>query len=289
MTTTRILMCAPDYFNVAYVINPWMEGNIAHCEPARAMRQWKALAHAIGAVANLEMIEAVDGVPDMVFTANAGLVFANKAVVSHFRHPERQREEPYFSRWFAAQKLQVLRFAHDIFFEGAGDALFDRRQPLLWLGWGHRSDAASAPLLADWLDIEVQPLKLVNPRFYHLDTCFCPLEGGYLLYYPDAFDAKSRHRIAARVPAAYRIEAGAGDAGAFACNAVNIGRHVFLNQASAGLRKTLESKGYHVHPIPLSEFMKAGGAAKCLTLRLDEPVGTGSLPDLVPVSGPSAG
>ncbi|MDO9216854.1 MAG: arginine deiminase-related protein, partial [Lacisediminimonas sp.] len=281
--------CAPDYFNVAYVINPWMEGNIAHCDPALAMRQWQALAHAIGAVADLEMIEAVDGVPDMVFTANAGLVLAGKAVVSHFRHPERQREEPHFARWFAGQGMPLFRLPDDIYFEGAGDALFDRRQALLWLGWGHRSGAGSAPLLADWLDIEVQPLKLVNPRFYHLDTCFCPLEGGYLLYYPEAFDAKSRHRIAARVPAQYRIAASAGDAAAFACNAVNVGRHVFLNQASARLRKTLEAKGYQVHQIPLSEFMKAGGAAKCLTLRLDEPVATGPLPDLAPGSGPSAG
>lgn len=270
--TVRILMCAPNHFDVAYVINPWMEGNIAHCDPALAMRQWQALASALGEVAGLEMIEAAPEVPDMVFTANAGLVLAGKAVVSRFRHPERQQEEAHFARWFAAQGFHVLPLAPGIYFEGAGDALFDRRQTLLWLGWGHRSDAASVPLLADMLDIEVQPLKLVNPRFYHLDTCFCPLEGGYLLYYPDAFDAKSRHRIAARVPAAYRIAVSAADAQAFACNAVNVGHHVYLNQASAKLRKTLAAKGYCVHQAPLSEFMKAGGAAKCLTLRLDEPV-----------------
>ncbi len=270
--TTRILMCAPNHFDVAYVINPWMEGNIAHCDTALAMQQWQALTRALGQVAHLETIEAEAALPDMVFTANAGVVMGGKAVVSRFRHPERQQEEPHFARWFAAQGLQLLPLPPDIYFEGAGDALFDRRQALLWIGWGHRSDAAGAPLLAAMLDIEVQPLKLVNPRFYHLDTCFCPLEGGYLLYYPDAFDAKSRHRIAARVPAAYRIAVGAADAQAFACNAVNVGQHVFLNQASARLRKTLETKGYCVHQVPLSEFMKAGGAAKCLTLRLDEPV-----------------
>ncbi|WP_151447876.1 dimethylarginine dimethylaminohydrolase family protein [Lacisediminimonas profundi] len=268
----RILMCAPDHFDVVYVINPWMEGNVAHCDPALAMRQWQALSRAIGRVATVESILGTEGVPDMVFTANAGLVIGEKAILSHFRHIERQAEEPLFASWFAAHGMQVLRLPDDIYFEGAGDALFDRREPLLWLGWGHRSNLGSAPFLAMWLDVVVQPLRLVDPRFYHLDTCFCPLDGGRLLYYPDAFDAESQRRIAARVPAEFRIAVSTDDAKAFACNAVNVGSHLFMNRASAALVQALEAAGYQVHQTPLSEFMKAGGAAKCLTLRLDERV-----------------
>ncbi|MDB5763693.1 MAG: amidinotransferase family protein [Herminiimonas sp.] len=268
--TDRLLMCAPDYFEVAYVINPWMEGNVARGNSNAAMRQWNALARLIGKVAQVERVAAVPGVPDMVFTANAGLVLENRFVLSRFRHAERQGEEPHFAKWFADQGFEVLTLPPDMAFEGAGDALLDRQAPLLWLGHGHRSDAACAPLLANRLDMEIQPLKLVDQRFYHLDTCFCPLEGGYLLYYPVAFDIASQASIAARVPAEYRIPVADADAFDFACNAVNCGRNIFLNRASDALTGELRSRGFAVRQTPLTEFMKAGGSAKCLTLKLTE-------------------
>lgn len=268
--TDRYLMCAPDHFEVAYVINPWMRGNIALCKNDVAKRQWEALASVIGKVAQVERIAAVPGVPDMVFTANAGLVLANTFVRSHFRHPERQGEEPHFAAWFAAQGFKVEQLPPDLFFEGAGDALLDRSESLLWMGYGHRTTAACAPMLADMLDIDVEPLKLADERFYHLDTCFCPLDGGYLMYYPAAFDEASQMRIAARVPAKRRIIVSDADALDFACNAVNCGEHVFLNRASAGLVSVLEAYGFSVRQTPLTEFMKAGGSAKCLTLKLNE-------------------
>lgn len=269
--TDRFFMCAPEHFEVAYVINPWMEGNIAHGSKEKAMQQWHALAHALGKLAHIDCIPSQAGVPDMVFTANAGLVLENKVVLSRFRHAERQLEEPFFAKWFANQGFEVIALPPDTPFEGAGDALLDRRLPLLWMGYGHRTELRCAAHLAEKLDIAVQPLKLVNPRFYHLDTCFCPLEGGYLMYHPAAFDASSLAQIAARVPAEYRIQVGAEDAFEFACNAVNSGRHIFLNHASPALTQELQSRGFIVHQTPLGEFMKAGGAAKCLTLKLTEP------------------
>lgn len=268
--TDRFLMCAPDHFEVAYVINPWMEGNIAHGNNEIAVRQWEALAGLIGKAAQVERVTAARGVPDMVFTANAGLVLENKFVLSRFRHAERQAEEPHFAKWFSEQGFNVLTLPQDVPFEGAGDALLDRREALLWLGYGHRSDRACAPLLADWLDIDIEPLRLVNERFYHLDTCFCPLEGGFLLYYPAAFDSASQARIVARIPAEYRIAVADADAYDFACNAVNYGRTIFLNRASAALVGELHSRGFAVYQTPLTEFMKAGGSAKCLTLKLTE-------------------
>jgi N-dimethylarginine dimethylaminohydrolase len=159
--------------------------------------------------------------------------------------------------------------------------LFDRRLPLLWIGHGHRTDSAAARAIAAMLDIDVEPLQLVNPRFYHLDTCFCPLDGGALLYYPGAFDTASQRRIAALVPPELRIAAGHDDAADFACNAVNIGREIILNRASDALIQALGAHGFTVHQTPLSEFMKAGGSAKCLTLKLDEarmPVAALALP-----------
>ena len=266
----RFLMCAPQHFEVAYVINPWMEGNIARGSNPVAMQQWDALATLLRRVAQVDCISAREGVPDLVFTANAGLVLEKKVVLSHFRHAERRPEQAYFARWFAEHGFEVQSLPPDVYFEGAGDALFDRRLPLLWMGHGHRSDSAAAAMIASLLDIEVEPLQLVNPHFYHLDTCLCPLEGGALLYYPAAFDAASQERIATLVPPELRIAVGADDADAFACNAVNCGRHVIVNQASDRLCAALAAHGYMVHQTRLSAFMKAGGSAKCLTLKLTE-------------------
>src|SRR3569833_122011 len=138
--TDRFLMCAPDHFEVAYVITPWMEGIVAHGNNLDALRQWLALVFLIGEAAQVVRIVAAAGVPDMVFTANAGLVLENKVVLSRFRHAERQGEEAHFHRWFAEHGYDVLTLPADLPFEGAGDALFDRRLPLLWMGYGHRSN-----------------------------------------------------------------------------------------------------------------------------------------------------
>jgi N-dimethylarginine dimethylaminohydrolase len=268
--TDRFLMCAPDYFEVAYVINPWMEGNLALCRQETAQHQAQALAQLLATVAEVDYVEPVRGLPDMVFTANAGLVLEDKFVLSRFRHAERQREELHFARWFEQHGFEVITLPQDMPFEGAGDALLDRREPLLWMGFGHRSSEHCAPLLADWLALDVEPLRLVDPRFYHLDTCFCPLQDGSLMYYPSAFDAASQARIAARIPLERRIVVRDADALEFACNAVNSGRHIFLNHASNGLLAELQRRGFIVHQTALTEFMKAGGSAKCLTLKLNE-------------------
>ena len=162
----------------------------------------------------------------------------------------------------------MLRYVR---FQAAGDALFDRAEDCLWMAHGHRSIPAAREIIAERLGMDVEVLKLVDQRFYHLDTCFCPLEGGYAMYYPPAFDDEGRASIERRIPAAKRIAIGEEDALAFACNAVNIDSTVVVNRATAGFVKTLARQGFQVVQTPLSEFMKAGGSAKCLTLRLDEP------------------
>ncbi|MEA5419311.1 TIGR00300 family protein [Spirulina sp. CCNP1310] len=268
----RFLMCAPDHYDVDYVINPWMEGNIHKSSRDRAAEQWHKLHHVIKDHAIVDLVAPEKGWPDMVFTANAGLVLGQNVVLSRFLHPERQGEEPYFKAWFEANGYTVYELPSDLPFEGAGDALFDREGRWLWAGYGFRTELDSHPMIAKWLDTEVLSLRLVDNRFYHLDTCFCPLKGGYLLYYPPAFDAYSNHLIERRVPAEKRIAIAEADAVNFACNAVNINEIVIMNNASAGLKQRLADVGFTVIETPLTEFLKAGGAAKCLTLRTTEPV-----------------
>ena len=268
----RILMCAPDHYDVDYVINPWMEGNIHKSSQERATEQWSKLNFVLNDLAKVDLVQGQPGVPDMVFTANAGLVLGDNVVLSRFFHPERQGEEPYFKKWFEDNGFNIFELPKDLPFEGAGDALLDREGSWLWAGYGFRSELDSHPYIAKWLDIEVLSLRLIDDRFYHLDTCFCPLTGGYLLYYPGAFDSYSNHIIEARVPVEKRIAIAEADAINFACNTVNVENTVVMNKASDGLKQSLGDAGFSVIETPLTEFLKAGGAAKCLTLRINEPV-----------------
>ncbi len=268
----RFLMCAPDHYDVDYVINPWMEGNIHKSSRDRAVEQWQKLHHVLKDHAIVDLVKPQKGWPDMVFTANAGLLLGKNVVLSRFYHKERQGEEPYFKEWFESQGYTVYELPKDLPFEGAGDALLDREGRWLWAGYGFRSELDSHPYLAKWLDIEVLSLRLIDERFYHLDTCFCPLAGGYLLYYPAAFDSYSNRMIEMRVPAEKRIAIEEADAVNFACNAVNVDSVVVMNKASDSLKQRLADAGFRVIETPLTEFLKAGGAAKCLTLRVTEPV-----------------
>jgi len=265
------LMCPPEYFTVAYIINPWMHGNLRRIDNAVAKQQWRALYDTLTDLATVRLVLPQPGSPDMVFTANAGLVKGRDFIVSRFRYPERQYEEPYFADWFMDRGYNVSLMPRDVPFEGAGDALFDRGTGVLWMAHGHRSISAASDVLADRVKAEIVTLKLVDQRFYHLDTCFCPLEGGYLLHFPPAFDEESRALIEKRIPADKRIVIDEEDALSFACNAVNIDDSIVVNRASPALVKAMSRKGFTVIQTPLSEFMKAGGSAKCLTLRLDEP------------------
>ncbi|AFZ52985.1 bifunctional arginine dihydrolase/ornithine cyclodeaminase [Cyanobacterium aponinum] len=268
----RILMCPPDHYDVDYVINPWMEGNIHKSSQDRAVEQWQKLYHIIKEYAIVDLVTPQKGVPDMVFTANAGLVLGDNVVLSRFYHPERQGEEPFFKQWFEENGFTVYELPKDLPFEGAGDALFDREGRWLWAGYGFRSELDSHPYIAKWLDTEVLSLRLIDNRFYHLDTCFCPLKDGYLLYYPEAFDSYSNRLIEMRVPAEKRIAIDEADAINFACNAVNINDVVIMNKISDDLNSRITEKGFKVIQTPLTEFLKAGGAAKCLTLRVTEPI-----------------
>ena len=264
------LMCPPEYFDVSYIINPWMHGNMRKIDNALAKVQWRALYDILCDRATVRLVLPQPGSPDMVFTANAGLLRGKKFLLSRFRFPERQYEEPYYADWFMDRGFDVTYMPRDVPFEGAGDALFDREADRLWMAYGHRSVIGAVGEIEKLYGVNVVALKLVDQRFYHLDTCFCPLEGGKLIYYPPAFDAASQKTIEKLVPAHRRFAISEGDALQFACNAVNVGKAVVVNRASKDFIEGLGRLGYEVVQTPLSEFMKAGGSAKCLTLRLDE-------------------
>jgi ornithine--oxo-acid transaminase len=267
-TRPTYLMCPPRLYDVDYVINPWMAGNVHASSRERAAAQWQNLYEAITEIAEVELIDPQPGSPDMVFTANAGLERNGIVALSSFFHAERQGEERYFRRWFEDAGYTVLELPRETPFEGEGDALFSNDGARLWAGHGPRTAATSHGKLSKVWGVEVVSLHLIDPRFYHLDTCFAPLANGYILYYPEAFDASSIATIEAFYPASKRIVVSEADALRFACNAVSIGDTIVLNEISRELSEQLQSKGLRVVQIKLSEFLKAGGAAKCLVMRL---------------------
>ena len=273
MSKDKILMCPPDYFTVEYVINPWMAGHEETLSLERAREQWDTLKDKVSEFAEVVTMDAQPELPDMVFTANAGVVYGNKAIASHFMPHERRPEEPHFKKWFRDNGFELLDLDEKIGFEGAGDCLHDRRGPWLWTGYGFRTEIEAHAAIGDFFDKEVVSIQLTDARFYHIDTCFCPLSDGFLMYHPPAFDYDSRIAIESRVPPHKRIVVDTADAGNFACNAVNIGDQVILNKASDPLKARLMLNGFKVHEVELSEFLKAGGSAKCLTLKLTEAAG----------------
>ena len=262
-------MCAPQFFDVQYVINPWMEGNLHSASIALAREQWQRLHEAVSAHAEVRLVDPQPGLPDMVFTANAGLVHKGIAALSRFRCAERSGEQEHFRRWFDEAGFTVREVPTDAPFEGEGDALFTPGGSRLWAGHGWRTAESSHRCLQQlWPECEVVTLRLIDPRFYHLDTCFAPLANDDLLYYPPAFDSDSLARIEAYYKPEQRIAVGEEDALHFACNAVNIGKQIVLNQIGDSLQRELELRGFAVTQVQMSEFLKAGGAAKCLCLRL---------------------
>lgn len=270
----RILMCPPDGYGVNYVINPWMEGQQGRVDLGRARTEWQRLHHEVSVRARVELITPPtldDNLPDMVFTANAGLILEDAAVLSQFRFAERQGEEARFSHWLEAAGLRVITLPGDRPFEGEGDALLQPGESILWMGHGVRSSLEAAPILAEELRLEVLPLRLVDPRYYHLDTCFCPLTDGRLLWLPGAFDETSRQLIQRRIPEDRRIAASEHDGELFACNALQLGHDLLLNDCTPALADRLGEFGLRVIRCPVPSFLQAGGGVKCLTLRLLQP------------------
>ncbi len=261
----RVLMCPPNYYGIEYEINPWMN-RAQGSDPIQSREQWNILRETLLDLgASIETLEPVPGLPDLVFTANAGLIYGNRFFSSRFRHGVRQGESPLFEAWASAEGFEVEILPESHYFEGAGDALFCGET--LFAGYRFRSEVKSHQWIAGRLGVEVLPLELVDPRFYHLDTCFCPLSTDEAIYYPGAFDDYGRSVLKSRV--ARLIEVSADEASGFTCNAVVVGRSVVLNAGTPRLSRSLADAGYQVRPLTLTEFIKSGGSAKCLTLRID--------------------
>lgn len=262
-------MCPPEHFGVLYEINPWMHKEV-DVDVERARGQWEALVAAVqSAGARVELLDPHPELPDLVFTANAGTVNGSCFVPSRFRHPQRQGEVPWYTAWFEAHGYSVAVLPDGVTHEGAGDAMpFGR---VFLSGYRTRSDAEAHRHLSSLLGVAVRPLELVDPRLYHLDLSFCPLDERRALVAPDAWDAYGRRVVAALVPEPVVLEP--EEVMAFCANTVVVGTNLVMPACPPRLGRTLESLGFDVAVVEVDEFMKAGGACRCLTMALDVDVG----------------
>lgn len=262
MRARTYLMCAPAHFTISYAINPWMTGD-EPVDHARAQRQWQALADTYRSLGHeVRLIDPVPGLPDMVFAANGATVIGGTALGARFRHAERAAEGPAYLDWLRAQGYAVHepRQAN----EGQGDIVVAGTTILA--GHGFRTEPAVRDELAEIFGMPVVSLRLVDPRYYHLDTALVVLGPGTAAYYPAAFDDAARAALASVFTEL--IEAKDEDAEVLGLNAVSDGRHVVLPAEAAGLARQLAARGFEPVTVEMSEFRKAGGGPKCCTLEL---------------------
>jgi N-dimethylarginine dimethylaminohydrolase len=270
------VMTDPCHYGVSYRINPWMKpeawNEARSAEACAAAGKLRAALEAQGA--RVETLDGVKGLPDLVFPANAAVVLDGRVLVARFRYPERQGEEAVFRAMFHRLKKrglvrEIVDLPDGLYQEGAGDAIWDHDRGFFWAGYGPRSSRGALPVIRRTFGQQVVGIELATDQFYHLDTCFCPLAGGKVLYYPAAFTEQALATIRERVAPEDRIEATPDEAGAFCVNAVNLGRKIVMARAPDSLRAKLQAAGYELVEVDLSPFIASGGAAYCMTLRLD--------------------
>lgn len=269
---TNVLMVKPTFFDVEYVINPHMEGQIGKVDSIQAINEWEHLLAGFKELGlKTHILNGIKGLPDMVFCANQTLPYVDKdenrkVVMSIMHAPQRKGEVAVIEDWFKQAGFDILHLdpAHTKKFEGMGDALWHFKRKLLWGAYGFRSNSSAYEQIAQMLDTPVITLELVDEVFYHLDTCMCILNEKSALIYPDAFTETGLemiHMLFDQVILSTKYEAQKF----FAANATcPDGKNVMIQQGSTDVNKKLRDAGFNVHEYSTYEFMKSGGSVFCM-------------------------
>jgi N-dimethylarginine dimethylaminohydrolase len=272
----RALMVDPHYFNVEYVINPHMEGHIGGVDTAAAVNQWSAMRDTLARIGvEVHVIDGQPGLPDMVFCANQSLPClrgdgSTEVIMSIMHAEQRKAEVPFVENFYRSMDYTIHHLNSEKItdFEGMGDALWHTGRRLIWGGYGYRSSLHAYEAVSNLLNVPVIALELVDPSFYHLDTCLCILSENSALYYPAAFTPEGVQILKAFFKNLIEVDADEAAHG-FACNALcPDGKNVLIHK---GLRKTngtLEALGFQVHELDTTEFLKSGGSVFCMKMML---------------------
>lgn len=269
----RVLMVKPSYFDVEYVINPHMKGQIGKVDSMRAKSEWDFLVTGFKELGfDVQILEGEEGLPDMVFCANQSLPYSDgetqKVIMSRMFAGQRMKEVAIIEKWFEKQDYEILHLNSDSVdtFEGMGDALWHPKKKLLWGGYGFRTSKEVYGEISELLDVPVILLELVDDRFYHLDTCMCMLSSDCVMIYPDAFSEKSLEMIYKMFDRV--IESSSYEAEKlFSVNAVcPDGKNVMIQQGCTDVNKKLRDAGFSIHEYSTYQFLKSGGSVFCMKL-----------------------
>lgn len=272
-TPRRYLMCPPEHFEVRYAINPWMDPT-RPTDRDLARAQWSSLVAVLERLGHqVELLEPVPGLPDQVFTANGGLVVDGRALGARFRFPERAPEAELHLAWLRGHVDPDARQATHVL-EAEGDVLLVGE--VLLAGHGLRTDLAAHAEVAEWSGREVVSLELVDPRYYHLDTCLGVLDASTIAWLPAAFAPAAQAELRRRYPDA--IEVDAEEAALLALNVISDGHHVIVPPDARRLRAALERAGFAAVPVELSALRAAGGGARCSVMELRRRVASAPVP-----------
>jgi N-dimethylarginine dimethylaminohydrolase len=268
----RVLMVKPTWFDVTYVINPHMANKIGSVDADKAYAQWEKLVKGFRNLGfDVKVLNGQKGLPDMVFSANQSLPYNNvnndrKVIMSIMHTQERKAEVPYIEEWFRKDGYEIHHLDKNKVtdFEGMGDGIWHFNRQILWGGYGFRTSLNAYSEISQFLNVPILTLELVDERYYHLDTCFCPLNEKSVLIYPDAFNSTGLEMIYKMYDLV--IEAGSYEAEKlFAVNAVcPDGKNVLIQKGSTNVTTELREHGFTVHEFDTSEFIKSGGSVFCM-------------------------
>jgi N-dimethylarginine dimethylaminohydrolase len=268
------LMVTPEHFEVEYVINPHMEGNVGTVDAAKAWAEWEQVKAAFEtAGVRVHALRGVEGLPDMVFCANQSLpcidADGHRSVLMSLMHADpRKNEVPHIEQWYRRNGYEVCHFPPGAVrdFEGMGDALWHPGRRLIWGGYGFRSSLAAYDIVSDLFDVPVVALELLHSDFYHLDTCLCLLNETTAIVAPDAFTSDGMALLEALIPNLIRAEGEEANRW-FACNATcPNGRDVIIQAGCERVNAALREKGFIVHEVSTAEFLKSGGSVFCMKM-----------------------
>lgn len=272
----KVLLVKPTYFSVEYVINPHMEGNIGEVDKLAATNEWNHLKSAYEELGiYTHVLEGLRGYPDMVFCANQSLpnitADGKKQVIMSVMHAEpRKGEVPYIQKNYEDSSYEIIQLDDTkyIEFEGMGDAIWHCKRRLLWGGYGYRSTPDVYHHISDIFKTPVIALKLVNEKFYHLDTCLCILNEDTAMVYPAAFSEEGQELIKALFKNIIEVSKYEAE-NLFACNATSVdGKNVFIQQGCVDVNHKLKEAGFNVHEFSTYEFLKSGGSVFCMKMML---------------------
>lgn len=256
-------MCSPDFFGVKYEINPWMHlENQPNLELAK--KQWRGLKDIFENLGiEVDTVEAKECCPDMVFTANAGLPAGDKFILSNFTFKERTPEEALFKNFFSKKFKEVVELPKNVKFEGQGEAFFVGKK--LFLGSGFRSSKNAKKELQKYLpkEYEIVQLELINPKFYHLDTALQYIGEGRFLTAKDAFSEDSLKKLQKY---GELVRLNREDSDAFCANCIVFEKNIIMSNPSKELENKLKDFGFKIFKNNMSEFIKSGGAVRCVSL-----------------------